>query len=245
MEIPSELFGRAAADYDRLRPAPTKDMLEWVLEGDDGVVLDIGAGTGQVAKAVVAAVEGARVVAVEPDARMRDLLRGEQARIACVAGTAEAIPLPDSSVDAALAGSSWHWFETERALTEVRRVLRVEGVLSAFWTYIDIPPDILGFVQSQVHGGTTAVEGFRDLSMNVPEGMGFDPPELRRFRSTRVMAADDIVDLVSTYHFMLRVPETERAPALARLRSAIESIIGNADVFPVPFVTACWRARRA
>ncbi|HWM59056.1 MAG TPA: class I SAM-dependent methyltransferase [Pseudonocardia sp.] len=50
------------------------------------------------------------------------------------AGSAEAIPLPDASVDAVLIGQAWHWFDLDRALPELARVLRPGGVLAALWT---------------------------------------------------------------------------------------------------------------
>ena len=46
----------------------------------------------------------------------------------CSTGTAEALPLADESADAACAGQAFHWFDVDRALDEIARVLRPEGV---------------------------------------------------------------------------------------------------------------------
>src|SRR5205814_2793519 len=67
----------------------------------------------------------ARVIAVEPDDAMRAHIEG-----AALAGSAEAIPLADGAVDAVFVGEAFHWFDWERALAEIERVLRAGGGLA-------------------------------------------------------------------------------------------------------------------
>jgi SAM-dependent methyltransferase len=50
---------------------------------------------------------------------------------------AEEIPLPDASVDAAFAGQAFHWFDRERALPELHRVVRPGGGLALLWNWND------------------------------------------------------------------------------------------------------------
>jgi SAM-dependent methyltransferase len=53
-------------------------------------------------------------------------------------GSAEAIPVPDASVDAAVAGQAYHWFDPEAAPGEIRRVLRPGGGLGLLWNWCDV-----------------------------------------------------------------------------------------------------------
>ena len=46
-----------------------------------------------------------------------------------LAGTADAIPLPDESVDAVVCAQSFHWFATPQALAEIQRILKPGGKL--------------------------------------------------------------------------------------------------------------------
>jgi len=50
---------------------------------------------------------------------------------------AESIPLPDESVDAAFAGQAYHWFDRERAVPELHRVVSAGGGLTLLWNWWD------------------------------------------------------------------------------------------------------------
>lgn len=122
-------FALVAAAYERARPgyaAGAVELLARELDLRPGrTVLDLGAGTGKLARQLVAT--GARVVAVEPLDELRAFV---PPGIEAHAGTAEAIPLPDASVDAVVVAQAFHWFDEAAALAEIRRVLRPGGRLA-------------------------------------------------------------------------------------------------------------------
>ena len=64
-------FGEVAADYDRLRPSPAPDALTWLIPERCELAVDLAAGTGLFTRALASRVP--HVVAVEPDARMREV----------------------------------------------------------------------------------------------------------------------------------------------------------------------------
>ena len=98
-------------------------------------VADVGAGTGKLTATLVGL--GAEVTAVEPDPQMLAELRRTMPEVRSVPGSAEEIPLPDASLDAVLAGQAMHWFDMDRALPEIARVLRPGGVLAGLWNVDD------------------------------------------------------------------------------------------------------------
>jgi len=65
-------FGQVAGDYDRVRPGPPDEALDWLVPQSCEIAVDIAAGTGLFTRALQRRV--AHVVAVEPDDRMRAVL---------------------------------------------------------------------------------------------------------------------------------------------------------------------------
>ena len=105
-------FGSVAADYDRYRPAPPPQALDWLIPPGAQAVLDLAAGTGAVTRQLIGRV--ARVIAVEPDERMRAVLAARCPRAEVLAGRGEDIPMPDASVDAVMISAAWHWLDPDR-----------------------------------------------------------------------------------------------------------------------------------
>jgi SAM-dependent methyltransferase len=128
-------FGAVAADYAALRPGYPADAVAFLLGERPRRVLDLGAGTGLLTDALLAA--GHEVVAVDPAGPMLDQLQARLPRIATAVGGAEAIPLPDDDVDAVVAGQAAHWFDPVPAAAELRRVLRPGGVVGFVWNTRD------------------------------------------------------------------------------------------------------------
>jgi SAM-dependent methyltransferase len=128
-----------AAEYERHRPDYPEEVLRWAADElglePDARVLDVGAGTGKLTRGLVAL--GFDVVAVEPGAPMLEQLRRAVPEAEALEAPAEAIPLPDASVDAAFAGQAFHWFDRERALLELHRVIKAEGGLVLLWNWWD------------------------------------------------------------------------------------------------------------
>ena len=118
-------FGTIANDYDRLRSGPAPAAVDWLLPDRCDVVVDLGAGTGLLTRALTS--KAGHVIAVEPDDRMRSVLAARSPGVEVLAGRGEAIPLPDAAADAVLVSSAWHWMDPGRAVPEVARVLRDGG----------------------------------------------------------------------------------------------------------------------
>lgn len=135
----SRSFETAAADYERHRPEYPEEALRWAAERlgleKRARVLDVGAGTGKLTRGLVAV--GFEVVAVEPGTAMLGELRTAVPDAEGLEGPAEAIPLPDANVDAAFAAQAFHWFEPERALPELHRVIKPRGGLALLWNWWD------------------------------------------------------------------------------------------------------------
>ena len=101
------------------------------------VAIDLAAGTGMLTERVAAV--SAAVIAVEPSAAMRSVLAARVPAARAIAGSAEAIPVPDGSADLVVAGNAFHWFDPDPAAAEIERVLRPDGVAAALWHMTEWP----------------------------------------------------------------------------------------------------------
>ncbi len=144
-EAPPDAFGRTAREYELGRPGWPEELLDRVIAdlglGLDAAVLDLGAGTGKLTRLLVP--RFARVVAVEPDDAMREVLEEVVPEAESRAGSAEAVPLADAEVDAVFSAEAFHWFASPETVAEIARVLRPGGafvILWSIWTGDREPP---------------------------------------------------------------------------------------------------------
>jgi ubiquinone/menaquinone biosynthesis C-methylase UbiE len=144
-------FGSIADRYDRFRPGPPDEAVQRAVPVGALDVLELGAGTGGLTRRLVR--RHPHVRAVEPDGRMRAILLERAPEAEVVAGSAEEIPAEDSSFDAVVGASMWHWVDEARALPEVARVLRAGGSFSLLWNGVDRSVD---WVRSLWAGGAGA-----------------------------------------------------------------------------------------
>jgi SAM-dependent methyltransferase len=246
-------FGAAATAYAEHRPDYARAAVQWALEPAPGSrVLDLGAGTGKLTATLLAV--GADVTAVEPDPAMLTELRRALPDVRALAGSAEAIPLPDGSVDAVLAGNAMHWFDMAVAGPEIARVLAPGGLLAGLWNVLD---DRVDWVAGLARVSGSAVIGPRDTpaswraetaGAHLPKTGGparFGSPEQAGFPHGQRRTAASLVAALATRAGMLVMPEPERQATLGRIRAFLASRPETADgEFTVPMLTCVLRARR-
>ena len=149
-------FGGAADHYERYRPGPPVEAVDWVLPPPVRTVVDLGAGTGALTRLLVGRAD--EVVAVEPDDAHAGGARRVVPGVRAVEGRGESIPLPDASADAVLASSSWHWMDPVPTLLEVGRVLVPGGHAGRMWSGPDPRRRVLiAQAQALLSGGAAPV----------------------------------------------------------------------------------------
>ena len=128
-------FGSVAESYDRVRPGPAPEALDWLVPQDCGLAVDVAAGTGLFTRALTG--RATQVVAIEPDERMRAVLAQRSPGVRVLAGWGEQMPLPDGCADAVFVSTAWHWLDPGRAVPEIARVLRLAWRPGVVWTSRD------------------------------------------------------------------------------------------------------------
>ena len=131
-------FSDRAADYLKYRPSYPTAAIDKILQGNGSssqlVAADLGAGTGISSR--ILAERGIKVLAIEPNAAMRQAAQSHQ-EVEYRDATAEATGLPDASVDLVTCFQSFHWFDVETTLLEFHRILKSSGRLALIWSFGD------------------------------------------------------------------------------------------------------------
>ncbi|MFB7663673.1 class I SAM-dependent methyltransferase [Kitasatospora sp. NPDC056138] len=246
-------FGAAAAAYAEHRPDYAQAAVRWALEPAPGPrVLDLGAGTGKLTATLVAL--GADVIVVEPDPAMLTELRRSLPAVRALPGSAEAIPLPDASVDAVLAGNAMHWFDMAVAGPEIARVLAPGGILAGLWNVMD---DHVEWVAGLARVGGSAAVGPRDTpagwraetaGAHLPKtgvAARFGSPEQVEFPHGQRRTADSLVATIATRAGVLVMPERQQEAMLGRIRAFLAGRPETAHgEFTLPMLTGVLRVRR-
>jgi SAM-dependent methyltransferase len=237
-------FGAAADHYDSIRPTYPAEAIQWCL-GDTTTgpsslrrVVDLGAGTGLLTRVIVRLTE-ATVIPVEPDPLMRVRLAERTPEVTPLAGSAESIPLPDTSVDAVLVGQAYHWFDRDKAHAEIGRVVRSGGVFAPVWNIRD---ESVGWVAEY----TRLIEDERGDAVNgrldrPSFGDNFGEVATAVFRHSVPMNADGLVALLASRSYYLTATPAHQGELRASIRRLASSL---PETFEMPYETYCYRAIR-
>jgi SAM-dependent methyltransferase len=220
-------FGSVAADYDRYRPAPPPQALDRLIPAGARAVLDLAAGTGAVTRELVG--RAARIIAVEPDERMRAVLTARCPEAEVLAGRGEDIPLPDASVDAVVISAAWHWLNPDQAVPEITRVLRPGGVLGVIWISRDVRvPWVAEFNQLARESREAdrrpdgAAAGHRRREVSFPPGTPMSGLGEHAVEYSLPMTKDELVGLLGTYSGVITLDPGRRADFSRRVRAFLD-----------------------
>jgi SAM-dependent methyltransferase len=255
-----------AEDYDRYRLGPIGEVADWVLgdvtatatTGATGRVVDVGAGTGAMARLLVD--RARQVMAVEPDARMRTVLAANVPGATVLEGRGEAIPLEDASADAVVVSSAWHWMDPGPTTAEVARVLRPGGVLGVVWSGLDWQASGFGDLRSFVRGQRADTEGAGSLgevidtelpedrrhAVVLPDGAPFAAAQSTDIRWSVALDAQQLLGMLGTFSGVITLPDDQRRTVLAEAERLLadDTNLAAGGTEELPYRARCWRAVR-
>ena len=231
------------AAYERGRPgypAEAVDELVRVLGvGPGATVLDLAAGSGKLTRQLVPA--GAALLAVEPSAAMRERLAGLAPGVRVLAGTAEAVPVPDGAVDAVTVAQAFHWFDGPKAVAELHRVLRPGGRVGLLWNVRDESVPWMAAVTAILDRHAGAAPRYRDGRWRAAfdAAAGFTPLQVRRFRHRHQLDRAALADRFASISFVAALPDPTRARVLAEVEKvlATEPSLAGPGPVAVPYRT--------
>jgi SAM-dependent methyltransferase len=212
---PARSFDRAAEEYEAARPDYPIELLDALPVPADATVLDLGAGTGKLTR--VLARRYAHVIAVEPLDNMRAILQRVVPQAEAHAGSADAIPLADASVDAVFAAQAFHWFATDTAVAEIARVLRPGGVFADVFNEGEHSPDVPQAYRERLDElfaePRTGAED--DERVAVIERGPFTQMRVDTLRHEQVQDRDSALRFLRSISYIAKLPDDEREATMA------------------------------
>lgn len=219
----AESFGSIAGAYDRLRPEPPAAFLDELAAARPHRVLDVGCGTGKVARGLLA--RGLNVLGVELDPRMADVARGHGVEVEVAAF--EEWDDRGRTFDLITFGDAWHWIDPQRGWRKIARVLRPGGTVARFWNRHEVEEPLRAALEA-VHARV------------VPELADDAPPhahdasdvrvENRSYSWERTYSADEWVALIATFSIHQTLEPARLAELQRELRATIEAFGGTVPV---------------
>jgi SAM-dependent methyltransferase len=202
-----------------------------------GIVVDVAAGTGKLTSLLVA--RGFEVIAVEPVPEMRAVLQARVPGAEVREGTAEAIPVDDGTAAAVTVAQAFHWFDPDRALAEIARVLTEDGALLIFANVRDKQNELQAELEQLMspHRGTYPNPTWNET---LPDNALFEP-ELRTFTHEQLVDRDTFVERVASVSWIASLPNDVRTSVLAAARELADRY---SEPISLPYVTQVFVCRR-
>jgi SAM-dependent methyltransferase len=229
-------FGGVVDAYDRARPTYPREAAAWLVGQDAATVLELGAGTGKLTAQLVDL--GHDVVATDPDQAMLDRLSRNLPEVRTLEAHAEELPVGDRAYDAVVAAQAFHWFDLDRALPEIARVLKPGGRIGLVWNQRDesIPwvrrlGTIIG-TQEQLDEPALALTG---------SGL-FGEVQEASFVHWQQVDRKSIQDLVLSRSNVAVLDDAGRAAKLAEVVAFYDEYGRGMDGMQLPYITRCFRA---
>lgn len=237
----SRSFGSVAGRYESGRPDYPAAAVRWLLAPlGPGVhrVIDLGAGTGKLTRAIEAT--GATVTAVDPDAAMLAELRRRSPGVETLEGTAERLPVSTGTADAVLCGQAWHWVDPVAGAAEAGRVLRPGGVLGLVWNVRDERDPVVRRLTRIMHASAAEQLVVGGGPEPHPPFAGF---ERRVWDWRRGLSRERLRDLVASRSYVITAEESVRAGILREVDALFDEV-ADGGALALPYRTEAFRAAR-
>ncbi|WBB64523.1 class I SAM-dependent methyltransferase [Streptomyces sp. WMMC500] len=233
----AESFGTDPARYDRTRPRYPAGLIARIAGEAGGDVLDVGTGTGIVARQLRAA--GCRVLGLDVDARMAAYARGHGLDV-------EVAPFEEwdaagRSFDTVVAGQTWHWIDPAAGPAKAAGVLRPGGALAVFWNVSQPAPDVAEALASAYRDALpgaplnpwsrTALNGYSAIVDKTAAGIraagAFGEPEEWRYGWECAYTRDEWLDQLPTGGGMAVLSPAQRTALLDATAAAVDGLGGS------------------
>ncbi len=237
----NKLFGPEAENYTKYRaPYPKElfDLLVKQIPKGSKTILDVGCGTGKSTEPLLST--GLKVIGCDHDELMISEAKKQAEQkvfnIEYVVSEVEHLPFPDESFDVVTVGTAFHFFVNDQAMSEIKRVLKPNGLLFVYWTLTtketpeedDIPGEIF-----QKYNWIKVPSKLRDLKYIATffSKSGLSNVLTKRIPITFTTTIEERVGLQTTSGFYETLSKEDKMSFLSEIREALVKNLGSRSHF--------------
>ncbi len=234
----AESFGADAERYERARPTYPDALIDALVADRPRRVLDVGCGTGKVAR--LFADRGCDVVGVEPDPRMAAAARRYGTDVDD--GSFEQWDPRDRTFDLVVAGQAWHWVDPAVGPVKAASVLVPGGRIGLFWNVGVLPVELKAALDDVYRRVAPGLDEYSVLLGNAgPRRYGagatglrdagvFADVTVRRFEHRRDYTTDEWLDQLLTHSDHATLDQAVRDELLVAVAGVVNRAGGHVEV---------------
>jgi SAM-dependent methyltransferase len=224
-------------------------MVDALVSGKPGLVLDVGCGTGIASSLFIA--RGCEVIGLEPDARMASVAR--RRGVTVEDGFFEQWDPRGRSFDLLVAGQAWHWVDPHQGAAKAADVLLPGGRIGLFWnqSFPGTPArDAMGRVytrhapelkESSVLIGRRDGRLYESIAEAVRATGRFCDVGIHQYGHDMTYTTTQWIELATTHSDHRTLPPAQLHELLADLRTELDGVGGQV---PVRYETTLVTGRR-
>jgi ubiquinone/menaquinone biosynthesis C-methylase UbiE len=237
----SNPFDSCSEQYSKFRPEYPAELIDFIHRLCDGMLIDVGAGTGKASAPFVS--RGLPVVSIEPSLPMIHQGIRTSPALHYVCATAENLPVRSGCASIVTCAQAFHWLDAPRTLHEFARVLKPGGHACIFWNTRDTILPAAQLLEELIHKwNPDHVLAYRrdDWGILIQQTGLFKDVAHHRYGQTVPMTIDDWIGLSRSISYIQSVGLEK----IARFEEELRNGLNRVKSIDCSYITDLWCAEK-
>ncbi|MFY9226600.1 MAG: class I SAM-dependent methyltransferase [Blastocatellia bacterium] len=246
-------FNTCATEYHKFRPDYPMALFELLIErfklSNTSLIADVGCGTARAS--IAFAQQNIKVIGLDPSLEMLQLGRKTSQdlglQISFLQSSAEEIALSDKTIDFINCAQAFHWFNSEKAFNEFKRILKPTAGFALYWNNRDqLTASYLAEVEELITKYNPKYKsGYQsqDWGQIIKDAQLFTDIEFYSFSHSEGLSIEDFIGLTRSFSYVRNVLSDED---MSLFTNELESLLIKNSVnnqLQLPYQVKLWCAK--